>query len=93
MEDGSFSRTLLAASLSLHPRRNASVAIWSKDELRNLVGVVQKLSVAVNDNIVARTKSPEGAPTRFQRHRYRSPTPPTSYRGLNMYVLHNAPIH
>lgn len=52
-----------------------------EDELRNLVGVVQKLSVAVNDNIVARAKSPEGAPTRFQRHRYRSPTPPTGYRG------------
>ena len=27
-----------------------------EDELRNLVGVVQKLSVAVNDNIVARVK-------------------------------------
>ena len=52
-----------------------------EDELRNLVGVVQKLSVAVNDNIVARAKCPEGAPTRFQRHRYRSPTPPTGYRG------------
>ena len=52
-----------------------------EDELRNLVGVVQKLSVAVNDNIVARAKSPEGAHTRFQRDRYRSPTPPAGYRG------------
>jgi hypothetical protein len=52
-----------------------------EDELRNLVGVVQKLSVAVNDNMVARAKSPEGAQTRFQRDRYRSPTLPAGYRG------------
>ena len=54
-----------------------------EDELRNLVDVVQKLSLAVNDNIVARAKSPEGAQTRFQRDRYRSPTPPAGYRGLD----------
>jgi hypothetical protein len=57
-----------------------------EDELRNLVGVVQKLSVAVNDNIVARAKCPEGAPTRFQRHRYRSPTP----NDLHVFV---SPVH